>query len=335
MDLDTSSWLSAQDPGAAGALRRAATRIGESLGLPDSRIADLAIVASELGSNLYKHANDGAALVRAVRQDGEAGVEIVAIDRGPGMSDLASSSRDGHSTAGTLGIGLGAVARQSSTFDGYSWPGLGTVISAAVWAGAAPAPTGFAAGGIGRPMAGEAVSGDGFAVRSFGDGRTQVMVCDGLGHGPLAAVAAQAAEAAFWAVPGGGPRDVVEHLHRALAHTRGAVVMVAELDPATDRVRFAGLGNITGVVVDGTQKRMMSSQPGIAGHQRPVARELELPCPASALVVMHTDGVSDRWNLHDYPGLTSRTPVVIAATLLRDASVRRDDATVLVAKVDR
>jgi serine phosphatase RsbU (regulator of sigma subunit) len=183
-------------------------------------------------------------------------------------------------------------------------------------------------------MTGEEVSGDGFAVRPLGEHRVQVMVCDGLGHGPLAAVAAQAAEAAFWPMPDVGPREVVEHVHRALGHTRGAVIMVAELDAAAHRVRFAGLGNITGAVVDGTQKRMMASQPGIAGHQRPSVREIELPYPASSLLVMHTDGLTDRWNIHDYPGLSGRAPLVIAATLLRDASVRRDDATVLVAKAN-
>lgn len=47
---------------------------------------------------------------------------------------------------------------------------------------------------------------------------------------------------------------------------------------------------------------------------------------------MHSDGVTDRWRLTDYPGLQRRSPQVIAATLLRDAGVRRDDACVLVAR---
>ena len=48
---------------------------------------------------------------------------------------------------------------------------------------------------------------------------------------------------------------------------------------------------------------------------------------------MHSDGVTDKWRLADYPGLAAgHTPLVVATTLLRDAGVRRDDATVLVAR---
>jgi hypothetical protein len=42
--------------------------------------------------------------------------------------------------------------------------------------------------------------------------------------------------------------------------------------------------------------------------------------------------VVDRWQLADYPGLVDRSPLVVAATVLRDAGTRRDDACVLVAR---
>jgi len=329
-----SVWLPVQDAGAVGAVRRAATRLGQALGLAEARLADLAIVASELGSNLYKHADDGLVLVRAVRRAGRAGVEIVTLDKGPGMADIGRSIEDGHSTSGTLGIGLGAVARQASEFDAYSHPGTGTVIAAAVWEPSRPSPEpGFEAIGVGRPMSGEEVSGDGYASRTTERGTVQLMVCDGLGHGPLAAFAAQAAEAAFRSAAQAAPKEVLEHLHRSLTHTRGAVATVVELDPGSERARFAGLGNISGSIVDNGQRRMMVMQPGIAGHQRPRLRELELPCPPTAVVVLHSDGINGQWSLDRYPGLIARTPLVVAATLFRDASVRRDDATIMVAKV--
>jgi len=322
-------WLQVNDAGAVGAVRRSATSLGTAVGLPEQRVADLAIVATELASNLYKHADDGAMLVQVVRHADQAGVELVATDKGPGLADLRRSGEDGHSTAGTLGIGLGAITRLSSTYDGYSRPERGTVLAASMWPG--PAPALLPARGISRPMSGEDVTGDGYGIRTIGSDRLQLMLCDGLGHGPLAALAARAAEAAFRDAPEAGPKILIEHIHRALHHTRGAVVTVVEVDPAAATVRFAGLGNISGSVVDGDSRRMMSVQPGIAGHQRPQVRELELPCPPGALIILHSDGVTDRWNLADYPGLGSRDPIVVAATILRDASVRRDDAAVLVA----
>ncbi len=273
---DRGTWFRVENGSAGSAVRRAAERLGSQLGLPAGRIADLAIVAAELTSNLIKHADDGLLLLRPVRRELDAGVEMIAVDSGPGMVDLADSARDGHSTAGTLGIGLGAIVRQASWFDAYSRPGRGTVIAVRVFA--APDPAASWVGGLTRPLTGETVSGDGYAVRIVGD-RRQVLVTDGLGHGPLAAAATDAALAAF--------RD---------ARRAGML-------------RYAGLGNITGVVATGDgRRRGLVSLPGIAGHQRPVIRQYDYPFEAGSLLVMHTDGVVDRWRLADYPGLAGRAP---------------------------
>nr|WP_320067373.1 ATP-binding SpoIIE family protein phosphatase [Micromonospora sp. RTGN7] len=313
------------------AVRRAAERLGHQLDIGETRIADLAIVAAELTSNLIKHADNGVLLLRPVRRGDQAGVELIAIDSGPGMADLTVSSRDGHSTAGTLGIGLGAIMRQADWFDGYSLPGKGTVLAVQVWP-RGPVPEQSWTAALTRPLAGESVSGDGYAVRVV-EGRHQVLVSDGLGHGPLAAAATDAALAAFRSAPAASPAVVVQHLHRAMSHTRGAALAVAEVVADAGLLRYAGLGNISAaVVVEGERRRGLVSLPGIAGHQRPVVREYDYAFPSGAALVMHSDGVVDRWQFDDYPGLGSRTPLVMAATLLRDAGLRRDDACVLVAR---
>jgi hypothetical protein len=298
--------------------------------MPERRIADLSIVVAEAAGNLVKHADQGVLMVRAVRNSSQAGVEIITIDSGPGMRDVEHAAGDGHSTAGTLGIGLGAILRQASWSDLHSVPGKGTVLAVQVWPSAAPEPV-WAAGVI-RPLIGEPVSGDAFAVREV-EGRRQVMVCDGLGHGRLAATAAQEAVRGFANAPAVPPAAVVEKVHRTLSHTRGAAVAIAELDTAAGVVRYAGLGNISGTIFapDGTRRGMVSL-PGIAGHQRRAIREYDYPLVGGAVVVMHSDGVVDRWSPADYPALLTHSPQVIAATVLRDAGTRRDDAGVLVAR---
>lgn len=328
--LDTGVWFRVEAPGSASAVRRAAERLATELGMPERRGNDLAIVVAEAAGNLAKHADQGVVLLRPVRTEAQAGVEMVAVDSGPGMADVAHSIGDGHSTAGTLGIGLGAILRQATWSDLHSVPGKGTVLVAQVWPSDAPGPP-WAAGLI-RPLSGEPVSGDGFGIREA-DGRRQVLMCDGLGHGRLAAAATQEAVRVFASTPGAPPAAVVEALHRTLGHTRGAALAVAELDPDGARVRYAGLGNIAGTVLmpDGTRRGMVSL-PGIAGHQRRQIREYEYPLPPGAVLLMHSDGVVDRWNPADYPGLLSHAPQVIAATVLRDAGTRRDDAGVLVAR---
>lgn len=328
--LDGGVWFRVEEPGTASAVRRAAERLAAELAMPERRIADLSIVAAEAAGNLTKHADQGTILVRVVRAADQAGVELIAVDSGPGMADVAHAIGDGHSTAGTLGIGLGAILRQASRWDLHSVPGKGTVLSVQVWPDVVP-EAGWAAG-LTRPLAGETACGDAFAVREI-DGRRQLLLSDGLGHGGLAAAASHEAVRGFLRAPAVPPAQVVEALHRTLGHTRGAALAVAEPDPSAGVVRYAGLGNISGTVLapDGSRRGMVS-MPGIAGHQRRQIREYDYPFAPGSILVMHTDGLVDRWNLTDYPGLITRTPEVIAATLLRDAGTRRDDAGVLVAR---
>lgn len=323
-------WWSIAEESTVGAVRRAATALAIELGLPEDRVGHLGIVATEVTSNLRKHAIDGAVHLRALRDDASsrAGVELVAIDTGPGMADLPASARDGHSTAGTLGIGLGAIARQATRLEIFSEPGIGTVLTASVWASDPPAKPWAA--GLTRPIAGETVSGDAYAVRTA-DGRAQAFVSDGLGHGPLAAMASEAAAAAFRVAPAVRPAAVLEHVHRAVGHTRGAVAAVVELDAGV--LRWASVGNISGWLVGHGGRKGLAAQPGFAGdRQRRTVREYEYPLDAEDVVVLHTDGLTDRWNLADRAGLLSREPLTIAAALLRDAGLRRDDAGVLVAR---
>ncbi|MFI1994714.1 SpoIIE family protein phosphatase [Actinoplanes sp. NPDC020271] len=329
--LDEGVWFRVEAAGTAAAVRRTAERLAADLAMPEARIAELSIVAAEAAGNLVKHAQQGTMLVRAVRTAEQGGVELIAIDSGPGIADVAHALGDGHSTAGTLGIGLGAILRQASRWDMHSLPGKGTVLAVQVWGGSTPEPSWAA--GLTRPISGETVSGDAVAIREA-DGRRQMLVSDGLGHGGLAAAASHEAVRVFRQAAAGSPAAVVEALHRALGHTRGAALAVAELDATAGLVRYAGLGNISGTIfgVDGTRRGMIS-MPGIAGHQRRQVREYEYPVLPGGTVVMHSDGVVDRWKPVEYPGLLSHSPEVIAGTVLRDAGTRRDDAGVLVARL--
>ena len=115
-----------------------------------------------------------------------------------------------------------------------------------------------------------------------------------------------------------------------MAHTRGGAIGVVQV--AGPVVRFAGLGNIAAVILaDGTRKGMLSV-PGIAGHQARTIRQFEYDAPPGAAIILHSDGISNRWDPRVLPGLSARDPLVIAAALLAEAGTRRDDAGVLVLK---
>ena len=320
-------WLRVEDPSAAAACRGAALSLAGRLQFPEARTDQLTLAVTEAASNLDKHATQGSMLLRIARNEGKPGIEMVTIDAGPGFRDAAAAQRDGHSTSGTLGIGLGAIRRLADFCDLYSVPGRGTALVARFWA--APHPAAASCAGLVRPITGETECGDVFGAVEA-EGRLTGVLCDGLGHGPLAASAATEAVAAVLDDPAGEPAALVERAHRRIAHTRGGALAVVQV--AGEVVRFAGLGNVAAVILADGTRRSMLSVPGIAGHQARTIRQFEYAAPPGAAIVLHSDGISGRWDPAALPGLNARDPLVVAAALLATAGSRRDDAGVLVLK---
>jgi anti-sigma regulatory factor (Ser/Thr protein kinase) len=324
------AWVRVEDHSAVGTARRLAGQLADRLDFAATRVAEVQLAVTEIGTNLHKHATAGAVVLRLVRAATETAVEIVAMDAGPGMADPRASMRDGESTVGSLGIGLGAVARLADTHRISTRVGGGTVLTARFHPRRGPLTelTDDIAAGLTRPITGEDVCGDAYAIRR-GPGRLSLLLCDGSGHGPLAAAAARTAVRVFCEQPEGPPEVTVGLLHTELRGSRGGAVAVADVDLVGRGVRFAGLGNVSGFVVANGQKRAMVSLPGIAGHQGRTIRSFDYPLPDDALVVLHSDGLSDRWTADGLQPTAS--PLLAAATLLRTAGTRVDDACVLVA----
>ena len=281
--------------------------------------------------NTIRHGGGGEVLVGR-RAFGKPGIEAVWMDRGHGMADPEACFRDGHSTAGTPGNGLGAVIRMSDAFDCYSRPDHGTVVLIRIddRDRVACEPCGWAIGAVAVAKPGQDVSGDAWAVRIDGP-HLSCMVVDGLGHGPAAAAAAAAAVRAFDDAQPGEPVPALQAIHEAMRPTRGGAVAVLRADRERRTVSFSGIGNIAGGIV-GTRVRRMVSMNGTAGGAAPRFRAFDYPCAAPEVVILHSDGVSTSWSLAAYPGLVMRDPAVIAAVLLRDYGRGRDDATVLVVR---
>jgi anti-sigma regulatory factor (Ser/Thr protein kinase) len=320
-------WLRVEDPSAAAACRGAALAMAGRLDFPAARADQVALAVTEAASNLSKHARQGAMLLRIGRDTGRPGIEMVTIDAGPGLRDTSAALRDGYSTSGTLGIGLGAIRRLADFCDLYSVPGHGTVLVARFWPQPRPGAPRYA--GLARPITGETECGDSFGAIEA-DGSVTGVLCDGLGHGPLAAYAAMEAVTVILAEPAAEPATLVERAHRTLSHTRGGAIGVVQL--AGPVIRFAGLGNVAALILaDGARKGMLSV-PGIAGHQARVIRQYEYDAPPGAAVILHSDGISNRWDPRVLPGLNARDPLVVAAAVLAEAGTRRDDAGVLVLK---
>ena len=312
--------------------RRAATELAGRLGFSAACVGKVALVVTEAATNLVKHATAGEILLYALQSGQLGGIEVLALDRGPGMTNVAKCLRDGYSTSGSPGTGLGAIRRLATSFDIHSVPGAGTVLLARLWSEPLTArPTFLEVGAVSLAKPGEDVSGDQWTIAWFPE-RAVILVADGLGHGPGAAEAAREAVHTFHEHAALTPTAIIEAIHGALRSTRGAAVAVAEIVPPQETVRFAGVGNINGVVLSAEGSRNMVSYNGTAGHTVHKIREFSYSWPADALLILSSDGLVTRFHLEHYPGLAKRHPDIIAATLYRDYARGHDDATVVVAQ---
>ncbi len=314
------------DTSQIGEARRAAVRLADDLGFDEAAGLRVALVVTELATNLAQHAHQGRLMVAVVESHGGPLVEIVSVDAGPGMS-------------GASDAGLGAVRRVANEFDLFSWPEAGTVVMARVGAhgpgGAAFGGDGqagrFLVGAVALAAPGEVVCGDSWAVTQSG-GRAGVVIADGLGHGPFAQEASMAAMAVFNADPLACPSVVVERMHQPLRMTRGAAVLMATLDDDSGTIAFSGAGNVVGRLISGLADRSIASQHGTVGVQIPRLKDLQYEWPPHAVFVLHSDGLTTRWSFGAAIGILQHHPTVIAAWLIKDHCRGRDDATVVVLK---
>jgi len=344
--------LPASDPSAVGEVRRSVDRAGRLAGLDEESLARLKLVCTEATENLVRHGGGGEVLVGIRTIEGRPTVELIALDRGPGIEDIAAALVDGHSGAGTAGCGLGALQRLSDGFDLHSVVGAGTALLSRVRSRTTPAPLAARAGQAGQAVLdvldvldvgavrvaypGEHRCGDAWRARAE-PGAHALCLVDGLGHGDAAADAAEAALRGFDEGAGTGPAARLALMSAASHGTRGSVGSVVTCRvPAGGNelaLEHAGIGNVsTAVHGPGRRPGELPTTAGTLGREDLVARTGRGTLGRDGLIIMHSDGLAlpDPFARRD--GLVRRDPTLIAAVLYRDGTTRRDDCAVLVAR---
>jgi anti-sigma regulatory factor (Ser/Thr protein kinase) len=324
------------DKSQISAARHAAQSLARDLDFDETRIGRAALVATEAVANMVRHGGGGTFVVSALAERARIGIEMLAIDSGPGMTDLEHSSRDGVSTTGTSGTGLGAMRRLSDEFEVDTAEGDGTIVRSVLWnrpADVRAGDRGFEVGAIVVPKRGETVSGDAWSMSVESDALT-LIVADGLGHGPEASRAAMLATSVLDDHPYASVPRLVEIAHAKLRPTRGAAMAVVRREAGSQTVAFAGIGNIGAWLVEGGRRHhAMVSHNGIVGHNVQRIQEYRYECPAGGVLVLHSDGLESRWDLASRPAVTRCHASIIASVLYRRHARGRDDVVVLVAKL--
>ncbi|MEH6564007.1 MAG: ATP-binding protein [Halopseudomonas sp.] len=312
-----------EDDSQIGQARRRAKQLAEAAGFSQADAGRAALVATELASNIFKHAGQGELHCRVLPAQGGNCLELVAIDRGPGF-DVHRCLRDGFSTGGTQGEGLGSISRQSQLLDIFA-DERGAVVLARLW------PAGVKDLRLGIQMHAmnyETACGDVWHL-SISGSRLSALVIDGLGHGEDAGLAANAGREAFALRPFEHPDSLFASMHRAMNGTRGGAAAIAQYDGETGMLQFAGIGNIGARVLSPVGSRGLASHPGIVGGQYRKVHTFSYPEARGQLLVLYSDGLQSRWDLNAYPGLVLQHPATITAVLHRDFCRGRDDVTIM------
>ncbi len=334
--MSTAVSISVEESSQTSDARRTAREMALALGMDENGAEHVAIVTTEACTNLLKHAHGGQIILQTSTEESDAAplLELLAVDQGPGMSNLDQCLRDGYSTGTSPGQGLGAIQRMSTQSDIYTLPGKGTAILARWWPSRNGAntkgPSRLGAVNVSKP--GEDVSGDSWGSAYDGEDLV-IIVADGLGHGLEARLASTEAVRQLYENPELSPKALLLRVHQALRSTRGAAVAVARIDSQRGKLTFAGVGNVSARIYAGSESRQnLVSLNGTAGHQCERIQEFSYAWPGDGLLVLHSDGLSTGTGLESYPGLAARDPALIAGVLYRDFFRGRDDATVVVAK---
>ncbi|MDT0684362.1 SpoIIE family protein phosphatase [Roseicyclus sp. F158] len=325
-------WIEIEDRSAIAAVRRLARRYASGLKLSENRLEEMAIVVTEATTNILRYADKGRMLIEVLQAQGVSKVVLVFTDRGPGISEIGRMVEDGISSSGSAGLGLGAIRRLSDSFDIFSTAEDGTTIVCTFEAENAPPNADLLdVEGLRVCHPAETSCGDDWFVRQI-PGRADVLLCDGLGHGPKAAEASaevlDAARAADVA-----PEDMMMHLTRALVGTRGAVAAMIRVDLETSTLSYSALGNITTMLVGRSGSKRIAVRDGRIGGAPTHGYAETLPLEPGDMIIMHSDGLKTLREGDLRPALLARSPLLIGAFLLDRAFRGRDDASIVVVKV--
>lgn len=189
-------------------------------------------------------------------------------------------------------------------------------------------------GVINRALKGEKLCGDAYFIKEF-ENRILIAVIDGLGHGDDAAAASNAAVEYIKNHYQKSLTEIIKSCHEELKNTRGAAIGIALIDLKSSTLRYAGVGNIEVRVKSRTVIRPVSIN-GILGYNLRKVREEEFPYSPGDLIILHSDGISTKFDLNLYPPeFLGQHPQTIAERIATEFGRERDDLTIVVARQDK
>jgi anti-sigma regulatory factor (Ser/Thr protein kinase) len=337
MDSRTSISIKAAERSYLSLLKREIHSLAAGAGFSDRKIGAIDIVVSEIGTNLVNHGGGGHVLVKLIEDKGNQGIEILGLDKGPGMADVSRMMVDGVSTKNTLGQGLGAIKRLSDTFQIYSQINWGTIVLSRIFNEAPPQyekKPAFEISSLLVPKPNEKHCGDGFYSYLHRD-KLIVFLGDGLGHGPHAEKAVLTAIESLKAGNSDDAVTIIKRMHEDVKKTRGLVGTVGVLDIRRKMWSLCGIGNIYTKLSSHSNHYGYMPYNGIIGMNfSSNIKEREFPYEAGQYLLFCSDGIKSRIDLGRHSSIQRCDPSVIAAVIYNEFARHTDDSGIVVCKIN-
>ena len=316
-------------------LRARVMSVGHRLGFSETICQNMGLVATEVASNQLKFA-DGRGSVQIWQQPGDV-LDIFALDYGPGIPNLEQALEDGHSSAGTLGKGLGSIQRLSDEMLVYTrtrdaspvrkWTGAGIVArfrldrKAGEWS--QPARIGL----YSRSLTDDRYNGD-IIYLQRSNHAVRWLHLDALGHGRIAQETIEGLGNHL--IADGEPLQVLHGADRQLVESRGAVAIAGELRFHENKFTLAGVGDMHAHVGRDTSDEMDSFvfAPGVLGREHKQPTEYREWFDRHGLIITASDGLRRNWDGHSFPGLLNHHPQLIAYMLGNIMGRMSDDQSI-------
>jgi len=329
-----------------GICRRKSVTIAGKLGFDDVKVGEVAILVSELVTNVLKHGGGKGRIMicRLDTEENHKAIEIICCDYGKGIHDLKNAMQDGFTDKQTLGIGLGTIRRFSDVFEtNFDINSATNSIEISTlrnfshclrvlkwvpekhWLGTNRS---LSIGASTRSIPGETLNGDCYLISHLSSTKTIVAVIDGLGHGKEAHLASSIIKEQLLLKSNLALDELIKYTHQAARGTRGAVIGIVLIDIDNSKLYFAGIGNIEGFILSPTGKRSLISFGGILGHNIRTPHILDFSFNTGDTLCIFSDGITTRWNTNDIDWTEHSQKT--ADYILNNYSRINDDATVLI-----
>ncbi len=331
-----------------GVCRRKAVGIASQMGFDEVKTGEVAIMVTELVTNVIKHGGGKGKVVICQMDDinNHKAIEIWCCDSGNGIGNYQRAVKDGYSNKQSLGIGLGTIRRFSDEFEVN--PAQVNNFKETYFAGHTQFKNCIRTlkylpkkqwigknikldtGAVSHCKPGENLNGDSFLINHIGPDKTVIAVIDGLGHGKEANIASELAKEQIMLKPDLPLNALMTHVHHALRGTRGATIGLVRIDTGTNKLEFSGIGNIEAFLMTGQKKQNLLSYGGIMGHNMRTPRIFEFDFQPGNVVCLYSDGITTRWKIEDINW--DNNPQKNAEFIMNQYSRLNDDATVLIVR---